>query len=730
MTPAPLRATGDFFDLVRDGAPVALAKAVQSFTAPALELLRVRALLCALAEPDEMEEGVHARLLEEIAFRFFVDGRRRLDRPAAARFFASIGAADALAAVFPGPCGGPEEIARHEQAYAEGLRRLFGEAGPVGPAARRAAARLGCDRALPVAPFAASFAEPLGASFLPGVVVRPALDLRVASDRARDVVFRGERELARPRLRGAAARAQKLASDVTGDPRFFRLTLASEPPPFPIDGPSVGLAAFAATTLALTHRNPPPPWIGFSGAFHESGRLAPVGRARAKLMTAVAGGLRALFLPASARAELGPGPHGIELVFLPEVGPQELFECIEREVARLAPGFLDLRDADARSIFSRGEELFASGKKEAEAEFGFLVRALEGKDGTNALASLRPTALARLGRCLSRRGDAWAARRAFADAEAGLLRLKEERRLDREGRETLVELGVYKAINAIDYRDFEAARRAVAASFDLKNADPYTTNHSLAKSFGTQALVAYCEARTLPPGPERERLFDEAERALDEDMRLVQSFERGRVRGYQATLALYRGRSDEAAAIFREILAREPRGGGGPPSVNPRWAREGLAHALTVLGRERGRPEHLEEAVRVASDAVDVAIDEEIAGRLLRWKGVALRELGRLDEARIALERAAADLGRFPAGHPKNALAVGALLDLALAEAAAGRRDAAGAAAERVEALCASFEAETVRRHFAPTLAAIAQWRASGLGDRAIIDAALRRLLP
>ena len=728
-------ADGVFLALVADHSPVALAQAVQHRTRCALRLLGRRSLLLALEAPEELGESVRLQAEEEVAFRFFVRSSRRFDDGPARRFFERTFEKDdpvhEAIATFPPPPDDPKGTAAHEGAYLAALAALAGSRSRAAHAATRAVAALSFGHTQTVAPLVTSFRPLLGRGLLPGLVLRPALDLRVASLDPKDVIFRRDPSIGRT-FRRVAARAQELAADVTGDRRYFRLSLLDAPAHFPLDGPSAGLSIFAATVLASTHRNPPPPWIGFSGAFDESGLLAATGNPRAKVCAAAEGGIRALFMPESARQALADRRPPIEIVFLPALSRDRLFERIEKEIAALAPSYLRLREADVRRIYARGESLFLEGRKEAETEFAFLVRALEGRGETNALATLGPAALARLGRCQSRRGDVTATAASFDEAERRLESLVAEKRLEREGREILAELGVWKAINLIDFRDFEGALAAVEESLRRKQADLYTTNHSLARSYGTRGIVRYSYARTIEDPLERARLFEAAERDLATNMELVQPYDRGRVRGYQATLELYRGRAEKAAASFRAVL-QEEKGSEGPRAPNPRWSLEGLAHALYDLGRAGGGLQALEEAVAVSYEPVEIGIDQEIPGRLCRWRGAALRELGRYADARQALDEATFRLGAWPEGHPKNALAVAAWIDRAILEAAAGEGAAAIAAARTARRLCESFSAQSLRRHFAPTAAAIDRWLEllpAARSDSAVLYSALGRLLP
>lgn len=704
-----------FWELLADGSPLALALALQYRTALALRVLRRSALERALAGAgDELGADVRRAVEEEIATRHFRSAWRLAHpraRPFFARTFPEEDPVHEAIAALPRPGAGKGAAAEHEEAYLQMLARLATDRrSAAARAAGRALERLSFGEAETVAPIVTTFRRPC-APLVRGTVLRARIDFRVTSDRPRDVILRRGAGVGK-RFRRAAIFAQELAGRLTGDPLFRRVGLEEAPLTLPVDGPSAGLAIFAATALVATHRNPPPPWIGFSGAFDEDGVLWGTGQPMAKIAAAIEGGVRALFLPESARPEVREDVRApIEIVYLPRAGPEELFSRIEREIAELAPRFLRLKIDDARKVYARAERLFSEGKKEALGEFTFLVRALGERDDTDAFATLGAVARAKLGRCYSRSGDSWRARDELSAAEARLKALVTEKRLEREGREALAELGVYRAINLLDFRDFEGALAAADASLELKERDPYTPNHSLARSHGTRAIVLYSWAKTLEDAREREAKFASAEAALEANMRCVQPFERGRVRGYCGTLALYRGRFEEAARIFREIL--EPRADEGPGVVDPRWARDGLAHALHELGRH-------EEAVEVASAAIDVGIDEEIRGRLLRWKGAALRELGWLDEAGAALEAAARELGRWPEGHPKNALAIAAWLELALVP---GEGEAA---LDRARALCTSFRDVTVRAHFAPTRAAIA----GGPPTREALRSALARLLP
>ncbi len=725
MTPAaPLGADAVFRRLVAEGSPVALAQAVQNRTAAALRLLSRRALVAALGAPEELDEAVRRRLEDEIAFRLFTRAARRFDGPDVRAFLAATfppedPVHDALARLAP-PTAEPGAIAAHEDRHLRALRELAAAAtSRAAPAAARAAEALSLGRNVTVAPIVTSFRGGAGPRLLAGLVLRAALDLRVARDRPEDVVFRDAPTLGR-RFKKAAARAQDLAAEVTGDRRYFRVVLRGAPVPLALDGPSAGLAVFAATALAATHRNPPPPWIGFSGAFDRAGHLAPSGSPLAKVRAAAAGGVRALFLPEAAREALAGRQLPIAVVFLPPIGRDELFERIEREIAALAPSFLRVREPEARRIYSRGEDLFTAGRKEAEAEFAFLVRALEGHDETNALATLGACALARRGRCESRRGDVPAAARSFEEVKERFEALVDARRLEREGREALAELGVWKAINLLDFRDFAGALAAVEESLRRKHEDPYTTNHSLARSHGTRGIVRYSLARTILEEARREELFVAAERDLEANLERVQAFDRGRVQGYLGTLALYRGRPERAEALFRHVLGEE-RSEEGSRAVNPRWAVDGLAHALYDLGRGGAGRAVYEEAIVVSQKPVDPGIDQEIPARLFRWRGAALRELGRFPEAREALGRAWVLLEPWPEGHPKRALAVPVWIEIALLERAAGRADAAAGAARTARAICESFAFPTLRDHFAPTVASI---------DRGELEPALGRLIP
>jgi len=732
--PPPVVVDRVFLAHAAEGTPTALAQAVQYRCAAALRLLTLPALLAALEAPEEMGADALRRLEDEVAFRLAIDARRRLDGARARRFLAGrCGPDDPFVRALSAVSG--EGIAAFEAAWLAALGAIGGGPSRFADAAGRAAQRLSFGHERTVAPLVATYAPRTARTLLHGLVLRPSIDIRTASHEAQDVVLRREGKVGR-RFRDAAAHAQRLAMDVTGDRRHFGVSLAEEPPEVRVDGPSCGLAVFAATALAFLHRNPPPAWIGFTGAFDAEGRLVPAGHARRKARAAAAGGLRALFLPEACRDELLGLETPLRLVFLPPLARTELFDRIEREVAALAPDFLRVRAADARKIYARGEELFFSGKKEAEPELAYLARALDERAETDALATIGAAAEARLGRCYSRRGEVLGATEAFEHAEARLLALAHARRLEREGREVLAEFGVWRAITLIDMRDFAGALASANLSFEWKRRDEYTSKHSLARTHGGRGIVQYTWARTLAPGPARDALFLGAEADIALNLELIQGFDRGRVLGYRATLDLYRGRLAEAEQGFRHVLADEV-GSEGSRAANHRWALDGLAHTLYARGRAAGDRALYEEAIRVAGTSTDAGIDKEIPGRLQRWRGAALRELGSLAEARDALGRSLhLLLAPWPEGHPKRAIAVPTALEMALLEARAGHEEAARAGAHSALAIIRELDAASLRAHFAPTVEAVGRWLSEGGPGRAEPEAgqdlvaALGRLIP
>lgn len=159
----------------------------------------------------------------------------------------------------------------------------------------------------------------------------------------------------------------------------------------------------------------------------------------------------------------------------------------------------------------------------------------------------------------------------------------------------------------------------------------------------------------------------------------------------QAVALHQAGRLDEAAALYREVLAQAPR-------------QFDALHLLGVVAMQQGR---LDEAIRGIGEALAV---QPNSGPALANLGTALMRAGRLDESRAALERAV----RAQPGHAEAQASLGMLL----------RR--LGRAADAVGPLRKAFAAQARSYDVAANLGAALLETGDARGALAAFEAAAR----